>query len=80
MKVLAVLVLLAVVGCTNEDHATRALRGAGYTDVAFTGYRLFMCSEDDMFATGFQAIGPTGQRVAGVVCSGFLKGATIRAD
>jgi len=67
-------------GCTSSGDATRALQGAGYTNIELTGYRFFGCGEDDTFHTGFQAVGPTGQRVSGVVCSGVLKGATVRID
>lgn len=71
---------VALFGCTNADHATRALAGAGYKDIEITGYRVFGCSDDDAFHAGFQAIGPNGQQVTGVVCSGLFKGATIRTD
>ena len=70
----------AFTGCIDEDTATRALDGAGYTEIELIGYRLYGCSESDDFATGFKAIGPTGRHVSGVVCSGVLKGATIRLD
>lgn len=76
--------LLAIVGilagCTSSDEATRALTGAGYKDINITGYRFFACDEKDTWQTGFEATGPTGRRTSGVVCSGFLKGATIRTD
>lgn len=80
MKAILILAVLGLIGCTNEDHASRALRGAGYTQVEFTGYQFFACSESDQFATGFRAVGPTGMPTTGVVCSGLLKGATVRAD
>lgn len=72
--------LLALTACTDTDTATRALQGAGYTDIQLTGYRWTGCSDSDDFATGFEAEGPTGVRVTGVVCSGWLKGATVRTD
>lgn len=82
MKKLAVIVALCIgiCGCTSEGSATRALEGAGYHDIHITGYRVFGCSDKDDFHTGFEAIGPTGTRVTGVVCSGWLKGSTIRTD
>lgn len=67
-------------GCSSADEATRALTGAGYKNITTTGYRLFGCDENDGWHTGFEATGPSGQRVTGVVCSGVLKGATIRTD
>ena len=80
MAVLVVAATVSICGCTSGDTATRALHGAGYKDVEITGYRVFGCSEDDNFHTGFEATGSSGQRVSGVVCSGFFKGATIRTD
>jgi hypothetical protein len=77
---LVALIAAALSACTSADTATRALRGAGYTNIQTTGYRFFGCSEDDAFRTGFTATGPSGQAASGVVCSGWLKGATIRTD
>lgn len=74
------LVSLLLAACTSQSDAERALKGAGYTDVQMTGYQVFACSNDDSFHTGFVAKGPTGQRVSGVVCSGWFKGSTIRMD
>lgn len=72
--------VLVLTGCTADDEARRALKGAGYTDVQITGWRWLGCGKDDSFHTGFAATGPTGQPVTGVVCSGWLKGATVRID
>lgn len=77
---LAAALLLALVGCSSQDDALSALRGAGYTEITITGYRWTGCGKDDSFHTGFEATGPTGVRVTGVVCSGWLKGGTIRTD
>jgi len=79
-RLLLILLLVVVSGCTSESDARRALAGAGYTQVRITGYRFFACARDDDFSTGFEAIGPTGNPVTGVVCSGWLKGSTIRTD
>ena len=38
------------------------------------------CAKDDEFRTGFAATAPNGERVTGVVCSGWMKGATLRLD
>jgi hypothetical protein len=72
--------LLALTACTDNDEATRALQGAGYHDIQMSGSRWFGCDTDDMFATGFEAKGATGTPVTGVVCSGPLKGSTVRTD
>ena len=42
--------------------------------------QLFGCSEDDTFSTKFSATNAKGERVGGAVCSGWLKGSTIRFD
>lgn len=76
----AILVATTLSGCVSEDEATNALSGAGYTNITTTGYRFAGCGQNDLFHTGFEATGPTGQRVSGVVCSGLFKGATIRFD
>lgn len=80
MKTLWLLgVLLFLLGCTDEDAATRALTGSGFTDITFTGYKWFACGESDFSHTGFCAVGPTGVPVEGVVCRGlFLKACTVR--
>lgn len=72
--------VLGTTGCTSADEAHRALAGAGYKDVTITGYRFFLCDEKDTWSTGFEATGPSGQKVSGAVCSGIMKGATIRLD
>lgn len=78
-KILLAILALTLVGCSDPDKATKALKGAGYTNIHITGYSWFSCSQDDTFSTGFVATGPTGERVVGTVCSGlFMKGSTIR--
>lgn len=71
-------ILLA--GCTAPDKTVSLLESSGYTNIETTGYRVFGCSEDDFFHTGFVAKGSNGRKVTGVVCSGLLKGSTIRFD
>ena len=73
-------VVLALQSCTRPDQARRTLGAAGYEKVEITGYRFFGCSKEDTFHTGFKAVSPTGVPVSGIVCSGFLKGGTIRFD
>lgn len=80
MKYGIVLVACVLVGCTSPKEANRVLSQAGYKDIKYTGYSFFSCGNDDTFHTGFKATSPSGQVVEGTVCSGFLKGATIRLD
>lgn len=80
MKAILILVLALLAGCTNSQQASRALEGAGYTSIHMDGFAWFGCGQDDMYTDAFHARGPTGQLVSGVVCSGWLKGSTIRLD
>lgn len=81
MKRLAlILAMAALAGCTDEPAALKALSASGFTDIKITGYSFFGCDKHDTFSTGFEARGPSGQFVSGVVCSGYFKGATIRFD
>lgn len=79
-KLFASALLLFVLGCTDGNKATRVLTDQGFKDITLTGYRPFMCSEDDTFKTGFAATSPSGKHVTGAVCSGWFKGATVRMD
>lgn len=73
--------LMALAGCSDGPRATKALEGAGYTNVVTTGYAFFGCSEDDRVHTGFRATDQRGNQVTGTYCSGLLfKGGTIRLD
>ena len=79
--IIALTLTTLLVGCSDSDTATKALRGAGYTGIKTTGYSWFACGRDDSFATGFTAKGPTGVPVTGAVCSSLLiKNATIRTN
>ena len=81
-KIVFIMIMVALVfGCTNDESARRVLEGAGYTKIKTTGYNFFACSQDDLFHTGFEAIGPTGKFVKGTVCEGFIfKNSTIRFE
>ena len=72
--------VLMLSGCSDAGKATQTLKNQGYTNISTDGYAWFMCSEQDTFATKFYATSPNGTRVSGAVCSGFLKGNTIRFD
>lgn len=79
-KILLAVLLLSLSACTNADHTHKALRGMGFTNIEAGGHSWFGCADSDTFATKFAATNPAGQRVSGVVCSGWLKGATVRFD
>lgn len=82
MKRIATLIIvgLALGACSDAPTAERILRDSGYTDIKTSGHSFFGCSKDDTFATGFVAKAPAGRYVSGAVCSGWLKGGTIRLD
>jgi hypothetical protein len=77
---LIAVVLILGTGCVNHDHAQKALDDAGMTNITTGGYGWMACSEDDTFATRFQATNVNGKTVTGTVCSGLFKGSTIRYD
>lgn len=75
------LLCFSLIGCTDEKSAQRVLSDQGYTQINFTGYRIFSCGDDYQFHTGFAAKAPnTGRPVSGTVCSGWLKGNSIKLD
>ncbi len=79
MKRLILLMLLSLSSCTNSNDGYKALTSMGFTEIEFTGYSFWGCSEDDFYHTGFRAKNPQGMIVTGTVCSGFLfKKSTVR--
>ncbi|MFA3055859.1 hypothetical protein [Acinetobacter pittii] len=75
-----ILIFLLLSGCSSSNDATKALKANGFTDIQTHGHAFWGCSEDDTFSTKFTAKNQHGQKVNGVVCSGWLKGSTIRFD
>lgn len=72
--------MVTIGACSDAPTAERVLRQNGYTEIKTTGHSWFGCSKDDSFATSFEAKGPTGVRATGAVCSGWLKGGSVRLD
>ena len=72
-----VLLALALTGCTDPEGARRVLEVDGFTEIEMTGYKGWLCSDKDTFATGFRAT-KNGRTISGAVCSGGFKGYTIR--
>ena len=78
-KVLLILMIIFMTGCTNSGDATKALTALSFADIKMTGYHWFACAEDDFYHTGFTAKNPQGRIVSGTVCSGILfKNSTVR--
>jgi len=78
MKHALLLLPLALIGCTQPDKAKSVLEAQGLSSVEITGYNWFACSEDDIYATGFEATSVSGNKVRGTVCAGAFKGSTVR--
>lgn len=74
------LIVLLLSGCSSSNDAVKALNANGFTEIQTHGHAFFGCSDGDTFATKFTAKNQRGQKVNGVVCSGWLKGSTIRFD
>lgn len=73
--------MILSISCTSDndfDKAKKQLKAQGYTNIKNTGYAYFCCDKNDKFSTGFEAIDKNGNKVEGCVCSGILKGITIR--
>ena len=80
-SIAALVLAVSLAGCTDADNAVRVLDANGYEQIQITGYNWFGCSKDDFQHTGFTAVGPTGKKVEGTVCSGLLfKNSTIRFE
>ena len=77
--ILLALLTLALSCCTRPDKAISVLTAQGYTNITITGYHPFACSDSDTFSTGFEAY-KDDVLIKGTVCSGLLKGNTIRID
>ena len=83
MRTVSLLVMLVVLfalvsACRDGKGTIKVLTQEGYTQIEVGGYDFFGCGKDDTFATKFTATNAHGKRVRGVVCSGFMKGRTIR--
>lgn len=85
MKIIKLLLFMAIifmsVSCTSKNDfrkGKKQLEAMGYTDVKRTGYKVFCCSKDDDFSTGFKAKDKYGNEVEGCFCSSLFKGVTIR--
>lgn len=71
---------LILSSCTDESSVKRYADAEGWDSYEITGFRLFACSEDDFYHTGFKAT-KNGRCFSGVVCRGLLfRGSTLRLD
>lgn len=83
-KIILSLLIISITSCTSSSDFEKGkaiLENQGYTEVENTGYDAFCCSGDsDSFSTGFRATGKHGEEIKGCICSGFMKGITIRYE
>jgi hypothetical protein len=75
--VLVCAALASCTACVDEPGARRVLEADGVKDVRMIGYQYFRCGKDDSYSTGFAGV-KNGLKVEGTVCSGFMKGYTVR--
>lgn len=80
MKKCLPILALFLAGCTDSSSANKALDDMGFKEVEITGWRWFGCGEDYMFHTGYRAKNPNSKVVTGTVCSGWLKGSSVKFD
>ncbi len=78
MKKLVVLIALALCACTDPQAAYNAVDNLGLTDIKIGGHDAWACGDDYTYATQFTAKNAKGKDVAGVVCSGYMSGASVR--
>ena len=79
MRMLFVLIpILFLTACTDPETATRAAEAMGLTDVKTTGYNMWACGDTYTYSTEFTAKNVLGKEVNGVVCSGYMSGASVR--
>lgn len=82
-KLVLVAVFFSIVSCTSDNDFSKGkkqLENQGYTDIVNTGWNAFCCDRKDKFSTGFKAKDKNGNEVKGCICSGVLKGITIRFE
>jgi hypothetical protein len=73
-----VLILLFLVSCSNDRNKVQTiLEGEGCTRTVVGGWTPFCCDKHDTFTNSFQCT-RNGHSVEGCVCSGWLKGYTVR--
>lgn len=83
MKKVMLIAIVFVLSCTSDndfENGKHQLEAQGYTNIEYTGYEYFCCSEDDQFSTGFKATDKNGLKVKGCFCSSLGKGLTIRFE
>lgn len=81
--IIVAITFFALTNCTSDndfEKGKRQLEQQGYTNVKNTGYNFFCCSDKDSYSTGFECTDKDSNIVKGCICSGVLKGITIRFE
>lgn len=80
MRLVGIVALLALVGCSDGPRSKSAAEAMGFTNVVTTGWAMYGCATDDAYCTGFEATAPGGRRVTGIVGCGrwYGKLCTVR--
>ena len=80
--VLTILTAMLLASCTSPDKARETLEDEGYSHIQIGGWSPYGCAHGeggDSTCTKFNARGPSGREVRGVVgCGYLLKGCTVR--
>jgi hypothetical protein len=71
-------VAAATYGCSDGGRAAAVLQREGYSKIKTDGWSPFGCGDDPQ-CTKFEAVGPGGAPVSGVVgCGWWFKACTVR--
>ena len=68
MKRLAIIAILSLSACSDEEAAHRILEQKGFVDIEILGQGFAGCELAEITRTAFIAIAPDGSRVNGTVC------------
>ena len=63
---------------SNPTDSSKVLEKQGYTNVKFIGVDYWGCGKGDVKNDKFEVTNSAGNRFSVTVCSGFLKGSTVR--
>jgi hypothetical protein len=61
----------------DKNEAIKVLSNRGFTSIEVDEYNNSKCAGKDILSTGFKATDSKNKRVAGTVCSGFIKESTV---
>ena len=78
LTTIATAIAFSLSSCNLQSDARNILEAEGYTNIKVTQpIYLHRCGSDDNAGTGFTAT-KNNRQIEGVVCTGVLKGSTVR--